>query len=338
MELNIFLRELESALVQRGIPNETALEQVAIVRRSITSDDLPEIEAIQSPEKIEQMADSLVSILNRNRRQQSVTPAAPAPAAQAPVRPQEVRPAANRPAEYYPPANNRPADYPPAQTRPPKEWQTGEGWQDEPEDDGYASDAPYADRNGYVSQAVQQRPQAPAAPARRTAQEMPRKKQARAKEQVEDYFEYGPDAEPSAKGMILFWVGLFLTAPITLGLLAVMFAVFAALFVVMAALIVVSIVAVIGLVAAGAVTSLVAVVFGITQLFHIGGGTVIAGIYEIGLGVMVAGIVLFLAVLLYNFAIRFLPWVISKLASFLGFLCGKVKELFFYVRRECYQL
>ena len=64
----------------------------------------------------------------------------------------------------------------------------------------------------------------------------------------------------------------------------------------------------------------------------------IAGIYEIGLGVMVAGLVLFVSVLLYNFAIRFLPWVISKLGTFLRYLCGKLKDLFLYVRRECYQL
>ena len=47
---------------------------------------------------------------------------------------------------------------------------------------------------------------------------------------------------------------------------------------------------------------------------------------------------LFLSVLLYNFAIRFLPWVMSKLGSFLGYLCGKAKDLFLYLRRECYQL
>ena len=47
---------------------------------------------------------------------------------------------------------------------------------------------------------------------------------------------------------------------------------------------------------------------------------------------------LFLSVLLYNFAIRFLPWVIGKLGTFLSFLCGKAKDLFLYVRRECYQL
>ena len=45
MELNIFMRELESALVERGIPGETAKKHVSNLRRTFTSDDLSEIEA-----------------------------------------------------------------------------------------------------------------------------------------------------------------------------------------------------------------------------------------------------------------------------------------------------
>ena len=82
------------------------------------------------------------------------------------------------------------------------------------------------------------------------------------------------------------------------------------------------------------ITILVGIIFGVTQLFSF----VAAGIYEIGLGVMVAGIVLFVSILLYNIAIRFLPWLISLLGNFLGWICGKIKTLFFVVRRECYKL
>jgi len=67
MELNIFMRELESALIRRGIPNETALKHVSNLRRTFTTDDLTEIEAIQSTDEIEQLADSISVILNKNR-------------------------------------------------------------------------------------------------------------------------------------------------------------------------------------------------------------------------------------------------------------------------------
>ena len=326
MELNVFMRELESALVQRGIPNETALRHVANLKRTFTSDDLSEIEAIQSNDQINELADSISVILNRNRTPQ-IQPQAPAPQTGGALQDYPADPASSYEGEIRqtapePIRDERPLpeQIPPDRPRPAQR-------QPAPRYDTYQQEDPY-DEPDYEPE---QRPQKQKAPAQK-----PRKQDRRGS--VDDYFEYAPDAAPSTKGMILFWVGLFITLPITLGIAAAVFGVFAVLFVAMAALIVASVAVVIALVAGGAVTSLVAVVFGITQLFHIGGGTVIAGIYEIGLGVMVAGLVLFLAVLLYNFAIRFLPWVISKLGSFLGYLCGKAKDLFLYVRRECYQL
>ena len=63
MELNIFMRELQSALVQRGIPDEMAAKQVSNFRRSFTADDLSEIEAIQSNDEIEQLADSISAVI-----------------------------------------------------------------------------------------------------------------------------------------------------------------------------------------------------------------------------------------------------------------------------------
>ncbi len=335
MELNVFLRELESALVQRGVPNETALKQVAIVRRSITSDDLSDIDNLQSSEEINQMADSLVVILNRNlTKQVSASPSDAYP----------VRPSAQETEPEYQEYDEGPSNAPPPppypsqdaiqENTPAKDYslqQYDRNKRREPVPDEYGDDSPYDDDYEEAPRPRKRKERAPA------PQSTPRRTGSRS--DVDEYFEYSPDAEPSAKGMILFWVGLFLTLPITLALAVAMFGAFGAVFVALAALIVVSIVAVIALVSAGSVSSLVAVVFGLTQLFHIGEDTsVIAGIYEIGLGVMVAGIVLFFAVLLYNFAIRFLPWVISKLGVFLKFLCRKIKDLFLYIRRGCYQL
>ena len=53
---------------------------------------------------------------------------------------------------------------------------------------------------------------------------------------------------------------------------------------------------------------------------------------------MIAGMVLFAAVLLYNAAVRFLPWVMRWLTVFFGFVFGKLRQLFYVVRRECYKL
>ncbi|MBQ8187756.1 MAG: hypothetical protein IJ037_12940 [Clostridia bacterium] len=264
MELNIFMRELQSALVQRGIPDEMAAKQVANFRRSFTADDLSEIEAIQSNDEIEQLADSISAVIIRKMKA--------ARAAQQ--------------AQIAPSKENVPEE-PPKPVQEPK-----------------PKPAPKPDVKDLFD------------------------------DDADEYFEYSPESATTTKGMIIFWVGLFLTLPITLGLLAGIFLVFAALFIGLAALIVAGCVLLAGVVAAGAVVSLVGIIFGITQLFSF----VAAGIYEIGLGIMVAGAVLFVAVLIYNISVRLLPWIISQVGTFMGFVYGKLKDLFFVIRRECYKL
>ncbi|MGN1346728.1 MAG: hypothetical protein ACI4V1_08075 [Eubacteriales bacterium] len=275
MELNIFMRELESALIERGIPGETAKKHVSNLRRTFTSDDLSEIEAIHSGSEVEQLADSIALILKKNTRNTVVQPAQPsasAPSAPAP---------APKPRPQSPPVRPNSSSAPPPDTALQRK----------------KIDLPPMDEE-------------------------------------DDYYTYSPGEDVTTRGMILFWVGLFLTLPITLGLAVVLFGAFAAVFIGLSALIVGLIAVLIAIAACGAGVSLVGIIFGITQLFSF----LAAGIYEIGLGIMVAGAVLFVSVLLYNVAIRLLPWLISLVGNLLGWVCGKLKNLFFVVRRECYKL
>lgn len=269
MELNIFMRELESALVKRGIPDETALKHVSNLRRSFTSDDLSEIEAITSGEEVEQLAESIAVILNKNKKN--------APRPQTEARDVQLSPQVS------------------------------------------------------VSVPRQERIS--------STTSMPKKKPAKKNVSPsvnygDDYYDYSAQPVPSTKGMLVFWIGLFVTLPISLGILVAIFGAFAAVFVGLAAVIVAGIAVLIALVAAGAGVSLIGIIFGITQLFSF----FAAGIYEIGLGVMVAGAVLFVAVLIYNFSIRLIPWLITQVGNLLGFVCRKLKSLFFIIRRECYKL
>ena len=338
MELNVFMRELESALVQRGIPNETALRHVSNLKRTFTEDDLSEIESMRSNEQIEALADSLAVILNRKRAPQPPAPAETQPEPEFNVQSGFDPGPVPEQSDQDPPFLMDPDEFsvqPPPAPRPvqPRNAQAGR-------QSGRADDYPTAayplgqEADPYDDDAEEDLP-APRKPRKKAAQPPRRKEQ---RKSVDDYFEYAPDAAPSTKGMIIFWLSFFVLLLPMIAVAAAVFLIFAGLFVAMAILIVASIAVVIALVAGGSVASLVAVVFGITQLLHIGGGTLIAGLYEIGLGVMTAGIVLFFSVLLYNFAIRFLPWVMGRLGTFLGFLCGKAKDLFLYLRRECYQL
>ncbi len=268
MELNIFMRELESALKARGIPDETAVKHVANLRRTFTSDDLSEIEAITSREEINELADSISVILNKNRRsvQQRSAQEHRQISSELPDKPRTVRQPIPEQSSYEPPRSVQ------------------------------KKEAAHID---------------------------------------DDYFEeYSSDAKSTPKGMAIFWIGFILTLPITIILLLALFGVFVSVFAVLIALILGGVAALVALVAAGTGVSLIGIIFGITQFFSFPA----AGIYEIGLGIMVAGAVLFFGVLIYNFAVRFLPWIISLVGTLLGYVCRKLKTLFYYVRRECYKL
>ncbi len=274
MELSIFMKQLESALIKRGIPNETAHKHVSNIRRTFTTEDLSEIEAIHTEGEIDALADSIAAILRNSGKVVPVTD------------PEKSNDVDEDVAESPKPAQpKRPVPY-----HPPKETE----------------------------------------PKPTHAEEVDDSKP----EMNDDYFTYSSEVDPTTKGLTIFWVGLFVTLPITLGLLAVIFGGFAGLFVGLVATIILSIVLMIGLVAAGSIVSLVGIIYGVTQLFSFPA----AGVYEIGLGVMIAGIVLFASVLLYNLALRLIPWLIKKVAVLLVYVCGKLKLLFYYVRRECYKL
>lgn len=153
-------------------------------------------------------------------------------------------------------------------------------------------------------------------------------------EEVDDFFEDYSGEDKTTKGFYTFWLVFILTLPITAVLAAAFFGVFIGVFAALSVLIVGLIAGLIGIVAVGAGVSLVGIIFGVTQLFTFAA----AGVYEIGLGIIVIGIVMFVSILIYNIAIHFLPWVMKKVGVLLKFTCGKIRDLFLNIRRECYRL
>lgn len=150
----------------------------------------------------------------------------------------------------------------------------------------------------------------------------------------DEIFDFGPIEKATTKGMAIFWCGLFITLPISLAVLGAVFSAFGLAYIALFGMIAALVVGMIAIIAAGSVISLVGIIYGITQLFSF----VEAGIYEIGLGIIVAGAVLLISVLIFNFATRLLPIVIKKLSVFFAFVLKKIKEAFFALRRECYKL
>ncbi len=149
-----------------------------------------------------------------------------------------------------------------------------------------------------------------------------------------DFFAPPESADKTARGSVIFWGGFILALPFIFAVLSLIIALFGICYIALIGAIIGFVLALIAIVAVGCGVSLVGIIYGITQLFSF----VAAGVYEIGLGVMIAGAVLFTAVILYNAAVRFLPWVMRWLTVFFGFVFGKLRQLFYVVRRECYKL
>ncbi len=273
MDLGLFCKELESSLVRRGIPPESAKRHVATLAKTFTDEDLAEIEGITSGEEIEEIAEGIASILAKNRPAQSRERETAAAVPQEYARPDTVEPAAmSVPLE---PVSPRPSDDPPRAAEKQK-------------------------------------------PAQHAA----------------DFFAPPESADKTVRGSAVFWCGLILLSPVWLAALCLIVALFGICYIALIAAIIGFVLALIGIVGVGCGVSLVGIIYGVTQLFSF----VAAGVYEIGLGVMIAGLVLLCSVLLYNAAVRFLPWVIRWLTVFFGFVFRKLRELFYVIRRECYKL
>ena len=123
--------------------------------------------------------------------------------------------------------------------------------------------------------------------------------------------------------------------PVTIPLAIAYFAVFAAMWGGLAAVMLAAIAGVVALTAGGVAVSLVGIVYGVIQLFA---GNIPVGVYEIGLGIIAAGAAMLMCILLYNFAIRFIPWVMKLVYRLLKFTLAKLSELYNHLKRESAKL
>ena len=135
---------------------------------------------------------------------------------------------------------------------------------------------------------------------------------------------------PQVKGTPTFWVIFLLTLPITVPILLAVFAIFFSAIAAMAVLIVGLILSLIAIVAAGSALALIGIVYGVTQTFS----TLPIGLYEIGLGITIGGTAMLSGILIYNFAVRFLPFAIKHTITFLKFVIKKIKYLFYFLKKE----
>ena len=131
-----------------------------------------------------------------------------------------------------------------------------------------------------------------------------------------------------------FWVIFFCCMPIIFVLLGALLSVFALVFFGMIALIILLVAALAAAVAIGTAVSLIGIIYGVTQFFSAGGVTAVA-LYEAGMGIFAAGVTMLVGVLIYNAAIRFVPFAMKKMRALLKFVFKKLGVLTEYLKGVC---
>jgi len=143
-------------------------------------------------------------------------------------------------------------------------------------------------------------------------------------------FDEFDDFTENVPGSPKFWVIFFATLPVSLAVMLLILTVFGVLFAASAVLIVGLIASLIALVGGGTALSLIGIIYGITQTVI----TLPIGLYEIGMGVTIGGATMLCGILIYNFAVRLLPFLLRKLVSLLAFVFGRLRGLFYRLKRE----
>lgn len=139
------------------------------------------------------------------------------------------------------------------------------------------------------------------------------------------------DQETIDKNRKKFWIIFAATSPITAALLAATAAAFALAFFLIAVIILVAVGALVFITAAGTVVSVFGIIFGASQMLN----SVPIGLYECGVSVIIAAIAMFAGILVYNFAVRLMPYAAKWLLVFLRYVARKYRELYVYLKKEC---
>lgn len=159
---------------------------------------------------------------------------------------------------------------------------------------------------------------------------------------IDDPLDYGDSVQDdltpqeTPRGKLIFW-GIFVVAlPLIAAFLALYVGVFGTVFLALCGVIILLVAGMICGVAGGTALSMVGIIYGITQL--VTAESRAPGLYEIGLGVTIGGIVLFAGILIYNLAIRLVPFLMTLLGKLFRFCAGKLRDLFSIAKEACYKL
>lgn len=127
-----------------------------------------------------------------------------------------------------------------------------------------------------------------------------------------------------------FWIMFAATLPITLAIIAGTVFGFGFLFFAVAFVVLMAICALIFVTAAGTLVSVFGLIFGVSQMIS----NVPIGLYECGVAIMIGAFSLAIGILIYNFAVRFMPIVAKWLINLVHYVIRKYREIYVNIKKE----
>ncbi len=131
---------------------------------------------------------------------------------------------------------------------------------------------------------------------------------------------------------LLFTILTFLSFPLILFAAFVVITALCSIYFALAALVIAIVAAIIMIVCGGGLVSIVALIYGATQVMQV---PRYVGIHEIGFALIVIGATLLSSVLLYNVAIRLIPWVLEKAAVIFKLIVVRLRRLSEKAKKGC---
>jgi len=139
--------------------------------------------------------------------------------------------------------------------------------------------------------------------------------------------------EGSEEGVRRFRILFAVSLPFVIALLLVYLVLAVGIVLGIVALMIGLVIALVAEVAVGSLIALIGIIYGISQVFLV----LPIGMFELGLGIAVVGITMLAGIVIYNLAVRFLPFVLRKFMAFQGIFRRFLQDLYYYVKGECYR-
>ena len=142
------------------------------------------------------------------------------------------------------------------------------------------------------------------------------------------------DVRPTPRGIAMLALVTVIASPLIIIIAALFLAPFIIMLAAETALTLLFICLLAGEAAVGAAASLTGIIYGIIKLFSVSS----IGIYEIGFGIIIAGVTMICGILLYNASVRLMPWLFRKTAELFKYAFSKVKPYIREYKRRCEKL